>query len=179
VRDFGDELQYISSHPRHNSEMKAKQWTILILLGALLIGFAFFIPAISQPPGRSYSFIPMDHAVSMLQDGKDRWSYYNWGIVAVSTVAEQARKELVPLGFREDSSQRPWFRFIKSNQEVIVCDHSEFYFNGSKPMISKPPPGPNPGSTPYGMSPSVLVKNGPGTEGSMLGFQVRKLIHGW
>src|SRR5438045_2248796 len=99
-------------------------------------GFWFLIAAaacagivallIPQPPPTAYRFITADHPISVELDRNGRWFYYMAdGRGTVTQVANGVREELLPLGFREDFSSKPWFRFVKGSREVIVCNHDE------------------------------------------------------
>ena len=154
-------------------------------IGWIVLGAALFIVAAAltvlllEPTERSYRFVTVDHPVNMWSDGSDRWAYFFVGFGKPADLAAKARAELIPLGFLEDKSQAPWFRFENGSQEVIVCRHGEFAVDtlpgGGKLTKGRYPPG----SPPMADSQCVLVKNGPGTKGSAMSFQLKKLIHGW
>jgi hypothetical protein len=152
-----------------------KKWHIgllafigLVIAGALFLGLA-------TPQGSSFAFVKADHPIDMWQDGKDRWAYYSVGDGSSKELAALARKELVGKGFTEVKTGKPWFRFTNGDQEVLVCNHSEFAVNGG-PSGSKLDLHPAIDKNPW---PCVLVKNGPGTSGSLAGFQVKKLVLRW
>lgn len=113
----------------------------------------------------------------MWRDGDDRWAYDGADSGPASAMADKARAALLPLGFIEDASQRPWYRFTKGREEVVVCDHGEFAVNmvasGKSKLVHM--------SLPEGRQndQSVLVKNGPGAHVPTAIFQVEKIAHGW
>lgn len=147
-------------------------WIIVVVV--VVLGSLASVSIVPTP--RSYRFVTVDHPVDMWQDGSDKWAYFSLGMGKTTDVASEARKELTALGFAEDVTSRPWFRFVKGNVEVVVCNHYEFAVNGSTLVANSS--GPPSGATPD-QWPCVLVKNGPGTDASLSAFQVKKLIHGW
>ncbi len=145
-----------------------------VLLVLIIAGFKAAEPA---PP--SYPFITQDHPIDMWKDGNDKWAYYSMNDGTPADLAKKVRGVLTAQGFTEDTSQTPWFVFTKGNNEVVVCNHNEFGVNqgiGSGKLLK---PAPYTGSPMMKSWPCVLVKNGPGTETSVVFFQVKKLIHGW
>ena len=149
----------------------------IVLSAVLFILAAAATVLLLEPTDRSYRFVTVDHPVEMWSDGGDRWAYFFVDMGKPADLASKARTELLPLGFTEDKSQSPWFRFVNGNQEVIVCRHGEFSVNRS-PGSGKLTKGRRQPSS-ISDSQCVLVKNGPGTKGSAMSFQLKKLIHGW
>ena len=92
----------------------------LIALTALLTIYGFE----TVNCGTIYSFMKVDHPVDMEQFGGARWFYYSLGRDPDKYAAE-ARKELLAKGFKEDFSQKPWYRFTKGGEVVIVCNHDD------------------------------------------------------
>lgn len=156
--------------------MDSKRTLLIVIASFLLLCLISGLVLAGPGPGRSYKFVIEDHPVEMWEDGKDRWGYFSLGNGTVKTQAANARKELLPLGFVEDASFKPRFRFVKGAEEVVICNHPDFYTNGSKLMWAKTSSRITPAT---GEWPCALIKNGPGTAGSMTGFKMRKLIHGW
>ncbi len=152
--------------------MKKRGWTLFTILVAVAV--APLVLAVATPPDRSYSFVP-DHPISMWQDGGDKWVYYGAG-GAPADLIQKARPVLVAQGFQEDATKRPWFRFVKGDEEVIVCDHNEFAVNQGLPGGGKLIKGI--GGKPQNYA-SVLVKNGLGTHQSVGLFQIKKLLLRW
>ena len=146
----------------------------IVALSILAAGFKVFGPA-----PRSYAFIPVDHPVDMVQDDTSKWSYYSIGEEgATEKFAAKARAELIPQGFSEDTTQRPWFRFVKGNQEVVVCNHHEFSQTNSSSgsTFVQEKRVAHTGSKGW---PCVLVKNGPGTETPLKLFTIQKFVRLW
>ena len=160
-------------------EGKARKKPIgwIVLGGILFVVAATATVLLLEPTDGSYRFVTVDHPVDMWSDGGDRWAYFFVGVGKPADLAVKARAELLPLGFTEDKSMTPWFRFVKDKQEVIVCRHGEFAVNRTTAggTLTK-------GRRPAGSindSQCVLVKNGPGTKGTAMSFELKKLIYGW
>src|SRR5688500_12798440 len=99
-------------------------WIVLGLVLLILAGTAIVL--LMEPTDRSYRFVTVDHPVNIWSEKGDRCAYFSIGKGKTEELASKARGELLPLGFTEDKSQAPWFRFVKGNQEVIVCRHADF-----------------------------------------------------
>ncbi len=146
------------------------------ILGAALIFIAALVTISAvKKPERAFGFIRAGHAIEMWNVGGDRWAYFGGNNGSSTAFANVARVELVERGFTEDHKSSPWYRFVKGNQEVVVCDHNEFEVNGrTAPQLSRMI-----GNSPPQYYPCVLVKNGPGTRESLVAFQIKKLIFRW
>lgn len=71
-----------------------------------------------------YAFLNQTHPISKHLDKTGTWTYYSLS-GEPKPIAETARKELIARGFVEDLGSKPWFRFTKGPDEVIVCNHDE------------------------------------------------------
>jgi hypothetical protein len=102
---------------------------ILLLVTAALV---FFIAEVAST-GRTipYRFIKTDHPIDMLMDKTGRRVYYGFQGKPQDTVPA-AREELIAQGFKEDFANRPWYRFAKGNDEVILCASDEIAVMGDK-----------------------------------------------
>jgi hypothetical protein len=130
-------------------------------------------------PDRAFSFVTEDHPVDTWADGGDKWAYFSEG-GTVPALLPKARRELLGLGYVEDTTQRPWYRFVHGSKEVVICNHHEFEVNGTGLGSSKlAKPRPRTGSLPPNPWVCVLVKNGPGTSMNLTAFEIHKLIRGW
>ena len=117
----------LHTHGKYNlARLKRPRWVLVGAFSTVALLVVFFIVGVGAPPGPSFSFVTVDHPVDMWQDGTDRWAYFSWGQGNVGEVANRARKELLPQGFKEDFSEKPWFRFIKDRVEVVICSHYQF-----------------------------------------------------
>jgi hypothetical protein len=156
-------------HFRMVNRKSIARFTVLVT-GVFLISS---IAILSQPAEATFRFAAVDHPVDIWAEGSNRWAYFSvGGTRSLGQVASEARGELVAQGFHEDRSRAPWVRYLKGDQEVVICTHSEFSVgSGGKLLQNK--------GRPDIVWPVVLVKNGPGTHGSLQLFQVKKLIHGW
>ncbi len=125
---------------------------------------------------KSYGFIKVDHPVDMWDDGRDRWAYFSIGSEDVAKLAQDARAELLPLGFKEETRMKPWFRFLNGTQEVIVCSHDEIELNGTKLAPQRKYTGMPKPAKKWAV---VHVKNGPGSRAPLISFKALKLLHGW
>lgn len=148
---------------------------IVVILAAIIVVAVIGAIKLGAPQPKSYSFVTVDHPVDMWQDGKDKWAYYSIGNGTTKDLAGTVRADLKAQGFTEDSTQKPWYRFVKNDREVVVCNHNEFSLCGSQLM----PPGKMKVPVPATQWPCILVKNGPGTDTSVGFFQVKKLVRGW
>jgi hypothetical protein len=132
---------------------------VIVVGSGILIGFK-----IGNPKLHSYKFVTTNRVVDTWLEGKNKWSYYMLDNgERIGSLAKKARAELLPLGFAEDSSRRPWIRFVKGNEEIVLCYHNEFELKslaagGSKVVVSKRLPlATSAGGT--GKWPTVLIKN--------------------
>jgi hypothetical protein len=150
-----------------------------IFIGTVTV-FGFFvvlsIVALLRPQPPTFAFVQADHPIEMWNDGKDRWAYFMSGERDWTALVEEARSELNPQGFVEDRSRSPWICFSNGSIEVVLTDHSAFGVNatgfGSGKLIRN-------ASVTTKQWPCVLVKNGPGTGGSMAVYQMKKLVLRW
>lgn len=151
---------------------------VLVGLLAFMIGMIAF--QVGLPTKPSYKFVTTDHPVNMWKEEKDKWAYFYIGGKSLADLAAKARSELIPQGFTEDTTKKPWVCFVKGTEEVVVCNHQDFAVN-SGPFTSKLTQGywPKGITKPTQDVPCVLVKNGPGTEMNPVAFSIKKLIFGW
>ena len=161
------------------------------LLVLSFVGFAALAGfLVMSPAPKSYSFVSVNHPVDMWGSGHDKWAYYAIGKGSTASLAALVRKSLEPQGYVEDNSVRPWYRFVKGDIEVVVCNHDEFAVNRSpfgstlvkqdpKQTLARLRPSAPKSMTPSTKFPCLLVKNGPGTSESLVGFRLKKLVHGW
>lgn len=154
---------------------QAKVSPVVVILAAIIVVAVVGAIKLGAPQPKSYSFVTVDHPVDMWQDGKDKWAYYFIGTGTTKVLASTVRTDLKTQGFAEDDTQKPWYRFVKNDREVVVCNHNEFAVNGSHLMSQGKMKVPAPTTE----MPCILVKNGPGTDTSVGFFQVKKLVHGW
>lgn len=155
-----------------------KRWVVgtTVFIGVLVM---CFVAVAARPVEQSYKFIQSDHPVDMWRDGADKWSYYSIGKGTTAELATTVRTELGKEGFTEDKTHKPWYRFVKGDREVVVCNHDEFAVNGGL-GAGKLSPSRSPGGAPVVAKwPCVLVKNGPGTSEPLFTFKIKKLVHGW
>src|SRR5438045_1386494 len=97
----------------------------------------------------------------------------------VTQVANRAREELLPLGFREDLSSKPWFRFVKGAREVIVCKHDEIATYPRSLLEAGVIHGTSIG-VPGTVDCPVLWVYEPGRDAfGVAAFQLRKLVFRW
>ena len=151
-------------------------WSVLLAAALMVVVAA---AALASPTPRSYRFVTVDHPVDMWKDGQDTWAYYAAGHGTLGQFAEEVRSFLTAQGFTEDATHKPWFRFVKGNVEVVLCDHSEFAVNGARGDMKLTAVTPEVEVGPRRECPCVLVKNGQGTDTSVLAFQVKKLFFRW
>lgn len=97
-------------------------------------------------------------------------------------IADTARQELIARGFVEDRGSKPWFRFTKGVDEVIVCNHDEIAtmhdpvkgeFPFHPPVRTKLRGGPNKGWA------VAFIHNGSKSKIDFLSFQVKRFILQW
>lgn len=150
-----------------------------LLMAMLTVGMTTLF--LSPPPrgDSKYGFVT-DHPIEVMSDSSGRWFFYGPAPVTGGTpqIAATVRKELLPQGFKEDVSCKPWFRFVKGSREVIVCNHNEIAWNPVSPnigVIHENPPK-TPGST---LWPALWVHQ-PGSDTTgVAAFQVKKLVMRW
>ncbi len=153
---------------------------ILVIASAIILVAGIGAIKLGSPEPKSYSFVSVDHPVDMWEDGKDKWAYYFIGTGTTKDLATKAGIDLKAQGFVEDNTKKPWYRFVKGDREVIVCNHSEFGVNvqrdgSSKVVNSSSMKVPLPTTA----MPCILVKNGPGTNTSVSFFKIKKLVRLW
>jgi len=160
------------------TEEKGSNRRIYLFIGvALVCMFTVFMVLRPGTYSGAYRFIRVDHPVEMWQTGPDRWAYFSPGQPGIKMLAQEARAELVPLGFKEDNSKAPWVRFLRGSEEVVICNHDEFALDAGK--LVKTAPMTLASTTPRSEWSCVLVKNAPFTRGSLQIFNINKLVHGW
>ena len=151
-------------------------WTLLVIVPCIAAALA--ISALAQPTEQTYRFVGTDHPVDMWTAGADRWAYFGAnGLGSSASMAEKARVTLAPMGFIEDVTQRPWYRFVKGREEVIVCDHSEYGVGRDgqgNPTVEHANISEGPKNYPI-----MLVKNGLGSHASPAVFRIKKALLGW
>jgi hypothetical protein len=157
-----------------------------VVVGVIAITVLLVAILIAKPMPKAYGFIHEDHPVDMWGAGHDKWAYYSIGQGTTESLAAEVRSDLQKEGYTEDKTHRPWFRFVKGDKEVLVCNHDEFAVNGNTLVQQDPkkiermtPPPPSGVVIPTKKWPCILVKNGPEKSESLPFFQIKKLIHGW
>jgi hypothetical protein len=151
---------------------------LLLALGVVFV-VAFFIPATSSA---KYPFIRADHPIDVGSNGNARWFYFmpdNADRNTPTDLAKTARKYLLPKGFREDTTNRPWFRFIHDDQEIIICNHDEIATVADSLVAihvihQRVLPGAQRQNCPV-----VWVREPGQNAGSTLWFKIQKLVHRW
>ena len=143
----------------------------------LLVLFLLLKPSGDAP----YQFMQaMEHPIDVMGDRSGRWFYYGPERMAGTApqIAATIRRELLPLGFTEDTSAKPWFRFVKGNREVIVCNHDEIAADASltdSTVFHSTLPN-QPGRS---LAPVVWLHQ-PGTDATgVAAFQVKKFLLRW
>lgn len=154
---------------------KSKSKGGFVFAGIAAVALAPFFYGLVQPHEPSYRFVTVDHPIDMWRYKCDTWAYYGVRNGKIEDLLKEARAELLPRGYTEDASKKPWRRFIKGKSEVVICYHDQFAVEDNR-LVQSTLRGAR--STPSDYN-CVLVKNGPGTEESLPLFQVKKLIHGW
>ncbi|HEY3780431.1 MAG TPA: hypothetical protein VGL56_05060 [Fimbriimonadaceae bacterium] len=161
----------------------AKIVALLIFIPVLIIAAALLAPQ----PKPVFAFVKVDHPIDMVRDSKGTWTYYFVG-GKPSQLADNARPELVSKGFKEDLTNKPWFRFAKGNEEVIICNHNEIGYNSSRALFS--------GNVVHELDrysgskrPSyiadqsktavVWIRSGKVSDVELASFNVKRLVHGW
>jgi hypothetical protein len=122
---------------------RLKRWikrTALAVL-AVVILFAVAIGSVRFPA--PYSFIKSQHPVDLLRDGDGRWFLFAFPGDAEAT-ATTARTDLIRRGFVEDVSERPWYKFRKAEETIIISEGQDIavFIDGKRgyPIhISSPP----------------------------------------
>jgi hypothetical protein len=159
-----------------------RQWTIFTVVPLGLI-FAMAIGAVLLPsqPERRYSFIRADHPIDVGSDGNGRWFYYmpDAGGQTPAQLASTVRADLMAMGFVEDMTNRPWFRFANGGREVIVCNHDEIAtmprsLLGWRVIHQKPLPAAQRQRWP------VIWVHEPGENTvAIIRFKFQKVVRGW
>lgn len=152
----------------------------VLLIGIVAVIAIFALALFSAGRSKRYAFIKSDHPVDQMLSGKGEWTYYFEGGDPAKKAAE-ARAELIPAGFTEDTSQKPWFVFKKGDQEVIVCSHDQIEEDGSIFHAKLAPERPHPFPAGYVPTPAAVVYvHAPGgNTSSLVVFQIKKLALGW
>jgi hypothetical protein len=109
-------------------QRRRARWGRVVLLPLAVIA-ALLLPWLLMPVNSDslYPFIRAAHPIDAGSDVGGRWFYYMpaSGAMTPSQLAAVARADLVPRGFKEDTTKRPWFRFVNGGHEVIVCNHDQ------------------------------------------------------
>src|SRR5437867_10985781 len=107
---------------RPNKRARGLGRAFCVAIAAVLMAAIAMIMVPFRPP-TAYGFITVGHPFDVMNDGSGRWFYYQADPAngAAPVLAAAVRKELLPLGFTEDTANRPWFRFVKGARKVIVC----------------------------------------------------------
>ena len=147
--------------------------SLLLVTSITLAVFAYW------PLPRSYNFITIDHPAELLGNPSNKWEVFYFANSSLEKFADSARSELVPQGYTEDKSMRPWVQFRKGNQEVIVC-----YFFDVSVGTSKGYSGPKPIArvmpfTPAKQDVLVWVKNGPSFNMPFQLYNLKKFLRRW
>lgn len=151
---------------------------------ALAAVFAALITVVLLLPTNStgYRFITVGHPISVMSDTTGRWFYYSADQLSgdAPTLAATVRRELEPLGFVEDATNKPWFRFVNGDREVIVCYHHEIAtmptsLLGVNVIHERLPPAQQPKE-----KWTVVWVHEPGPDPlGVAAFQVKKRVFGW
>src|ERR1041385_5262652 len=103
----------MSAEQRNRGGRRGIRWIFAMALVITVTGWAAILVA-TKPPA-SYRFITASHPIDVMNDGSGRWYYFmvDGSKGGVPAVAAEARKELLAQGFTEDTSNKPWNRFVK------------------------------------------------------------------
>jgi hypothetical protein len=143
---------------------------VVTLVAAILLLFIAEVASVAR--AIPYRFIKTDHPVDMLMDGTGRWVYYGFQGKAQDTLPA-ARQELFAQGFHEDFSNRPWYRFTKGDDQVILCSSDQIAVSGDKLVHFK-------GSATSGFHyANVWVHESGRRPIEFWGFQVKKRVLLW
>ncbi len=152
-----------------------------LLIAGGVIGLLMLFLLLKPSGDVPYQFMQtIDHPISVMGDHSGRWFYYGPGRMkgSATQIAAGIRKELLPLGFTEDTTGKPWFRFVNGNREVIVCNHDEIAANSS--LTSTQVVHETPSASPPRVLYPVVWVHQPGTDMTGLAvFQVKKLLLRW
>ncbi len=98
-------------------------WWLALLLPAMLIVHMLVLGALRP----RYPFLHTGHLIDVVSDASGHWYYYlpEWPEGSVDQLAAEVKADLLARGFVEDKSQKPWYRFVKGDREVVVCYHCE------------------------------------------------------
>ncbi len=168
------------NHNLNSTKPRRFRTLLWLSLAALIFVCAVFLIASKPSSDYHYSFLTADHPIDVISDARGRWFYYMPAPVTggAPKLADSVRNELLPLGFTEDLSNKPWFRFVKGDREVIVCNHDEIATDGSVSnthVIHETRPA-VPQSTKY----AVVWIHQPGSNSSgVAAFQIKKLVFRW
>jgi hypothetical protein len=102
---------------------------IIALLALVLFLTIYAFQTVSG--GKIYAFMKTNHPVDMIRNKQERWIYYSLS-GDPADVVKDARKELTAHGFIEDDKDKPWFRFTKANETIIVCNHDDIETVGDR-----------------------------------------------
>ena len=152
-----------------------------LLIAGGVIGLSLLFLLMKPSGDVPYRFMSaIDHPIEVMGDRSGRWFYYGPGRMkgSAAQIAAGVRKELLPLGFTEDTGGKPWFRFVNGNREVIVCNHDEIAANASltdakvfHETFARPP---------LSVLYPVVWVHQPGTDMTgVAAFQVKKLLLRW
>jgi hypothetical protein len=161
---------------------KRRHWMAVFWV-SLVVFFAVVTAMVAVPfrPPTPYPFITEDHPIDVMSDGTGRWYYYMTDPAKGSApvLAATVRKELQHQGFTEDTTNKPWFRFVKGAREVIVCNHDEIAANHTSLTSAIVFHGWRVG-TKQGQQWPVLWVHEPGRDtAGVAAFKVKKLVYRW
>lgn len=146
-----------------------------LLIVSMMVGFVVFRVKSRLP---SYDFLGHGLPDSLFEFGSDKWAIYDFDMLdSNKDIVQRARAELIPLGFVEDSSQKPWVRFTKGKLEVAIVEsdiHRDINYKATAGLVIS-----------FDKSRELterqrlwraIVKNGKGTEMSTNEFEIRRRI---
>lgn len=151
-----------------------------LLVAAGVLGIPVLFLLLKPSADVTYRFMTADHPIDVMGDRSGRWFFYGTARTngGAPQIAAAVRKELLPLGFTEDAANKPWFRFVKGNREVIVCNHDEIAATPSltdvqvfHETVSR---------TPLSVLDPVVWVHQPGPDlTGVAAFQIKKLLLRW
>ena len=140
-----------------------------------MVGFVMFRVKSRLP---SYDFLGHGLPDSLFESGFDKLAIYDFDMLdSNKDIVQRARAELIPLGFVEDSSQKPWVRFSNGALEVAIVEsatHQDINYRATPTLVIT-----------FDKSRELterqriwraIVKNGKGTEMSIKEFEIRRRI---
>lgn len=119
----------------------------------------------------SYAFIHSNRPFVMEVLSGVRWTSYTFDEEPQSVIGP-ARRELLAKGFKEDFTERPWFKFRKGNKEVIICAMGELGVDaGSHGKLVHVKP-----TTKHKRAYAFVWLGNPGSQVQLVAFEVKKFI---